>query len=144
MRILRSFDLRRVGAALLPLLPVLLTACAAAPAAEPGVVLETAARGQPVAGAVCMATIGSTRWDVTTPAVLATAGARGELHIVCNKPGFRTSELIFRPEGGVSSGVSAGFGSGGYGSGVGLGLSFPLGGASAPYPKRLVIDLNPA
>ena len=146
----RPLELRRAGAAgrplrsLMPLLGLLLTACAITPPGEPGIALETAARGQPLAGATCVATIGPMRWDVTTPAVLAIGDARGALHIVCDKPGFRSSELIFRPESGVSSGVSAGFGSGGYGSGIGLGLSFPLGGASARYPKRLVIDLNPA
>ena len=141
MRAIRSIPVRRAIGALLPLL--VLGGCAVTAPGESGILLETAVRGQPVAGATCAAGIGPVRWDVTTPAVLAIGDARGELHIVCDKPDFRGSELIFRPETGVSSGVSAGFGSGGYGSGFGLGLSFPMGGVSARYPKRLVIDLNP-
>ena len=140
MRAIRSITFRPAFA---PLLALMLGACAATAPADPAIMLETAVRGQPVAGATCAASIGPVRWDVTTPVVLAIGDARGELHIVCDKPGFRSSELIFRPEAGISSGVSAGFGSGGYGGGIGLGLGFPLGGASARYPKRLVIDLNP-
>ena len=141
MRRLVSIHLVRSAALVLPLL---LAACVSTPGSEPAIVLETAARGQPEPGANCVASIGSVRWQVTTPAVLAVGGARGELHIVCDKPGFRSSELIFRPEAGAASGASIGFGSGGYGTSIGLGLSFPLSGASATYPKRLVIDLNPA
>lgn len=140
MRLLVWFPFRRAGALLLP---SLLTACAAIQPGEPDMLLETAARGQSIAGATCAATIGLVRWEVSTPAVLAIGDARGELHIVCDKPGFRRSELIFRPESGATSGVNAGFGSGGYGSGIGLGLRFPLGGAPAYFPKRMVIDLNP-
>lgn len=125
-------------------LPVFLTGCVSTSPGEQGILLETAAQGQPITGASCVATIGTLRWDVTTPAVLAVGGARGELHIVCNQPGFRTSELIFHPETNATSGGSASFGSGGYGSGFGLSIGFPLSSAAAPYPKRLVIDLNPA
>lgn len=125
------------------LLPSLLMACAGMSPGESGILLETAARGQPMIGATCSATMGSARWNVKTPAVLAIGDARGALYIVCEKPGFRTSELIFRPETGSTGAASAGFGVGGYHSGIGLGLSFPLGGAATNYPKRLVVDLNP-
>ena len=145
---MRAFRWIKLQHALAALLPLWLGACAVAPPGQPGILLETAVRGQPVAGATCAASIGPVHWDVTTPAVLALGDARGELRIVCEKPGFRTSELIFRSDSGGSfgaaSGVSAGFGSGVYGSGLGLGLSFPLGGTAAHFPKRLVIDLNPA
>lgn len=141
---MQALGLRHVRtAAVAMLLPLMLAACVSGPQGEQGMVLETAVRGQSIAGARCSATIGSLRWDVTTPAILGVTGARGELHIVCDMPGFRTSELYFRPEPGITSSGSVGFGSRGYGSGVGLGLSFPLGSAAAPYPKRLVIDLNP-
>ena len=148
MRSLPTIPARHAVSARLPmLLPMLLwallTACAGVSTGEPVILIETAARGQPVAGAACVATVGPVCWDVKTPAVLAVGGARGELHVICEKPGFRPSELIFRAAaGGYGTGVSAGFGGGIHGSSIGMGI--PLGGISAPYPRRLVIDLNPA
>lgn len=114
MRALVTFHGGRATAALLSLL---LIACASAPPGGPTILIETAARGQPVAGANCVATIGSVHWNVITPAVLKIGEARGGLRLVCDKSGFRTSELIFRSEQGTAPFV---------------------------YPKRFVIDLNPA
>ena len=122
--------------------------CATVAPSEPGITIETVARGRPLEGAACTATIDVLRWDVTTPAVLAVGGAGGELRIVCDYPGFRTSELVFRPAVYSGSGLSAGVGFGTFGSGSGfsLGLGFPLGFSSArpaaQYPKRLVIEMN--
>lgn len=123
---------------------VMLSACVSAGPGQPGIMIETATQGQPLEGATCVATIGSVRWDVKTPAVIAIDGARGDLRIVCDKAGFRTSELIFKPEPGAGTTFSAGVAGGSYGGGGSLGMSFPLGGFSGRYPKRLVLDMNQA
>ena len=122
------------------LLALLLAGCATTGAGEPGTLIETAAHGQPLPGVACTAVIDAMRWDIATPAVIATGDARGELHVTCNHPGYRTSELIFRPVSG-SSGLLLGLGIGGPGYGGGLGL--PLTTASTRYPKRLTLDMNP-
>lgn len=93
-------------------LAALLGGCASVTPA-PVVLVETAARGQPLVGAACTAVIGDLRWDVTTPSTIVVGNASGTLRIVCNMDGFRTSELIFRPAS--------------YGS---------------AYPRRLVLDMN--
>lgn len=93
-------------------LALLLGGCAST-ASVPRILVETAARGQPLAGVACTAVIGTQRWDLTTPATIVVGDASGELRIVCNMAGFRTSELIFRP------------------------VTY-----SAAYPQRLVLDMN--
>lgn len=119
-----------------------LSGCATPGAGDTGILIETETRGQALAGAACVAIIGDMRWDFVTPAVISVGQNRGDLRIVCNKTGYRTSELLFKPAGGYGSGFSAGFGAGSYGSGVGLGFGIPLGGSSAAYPKRLVLEMN--
>ena len=98
----------------------------------PGVLIETAARGQPLTGVACTAVIDNTRWDMVTPAMISLGDARDALRIVCNHAGYRTSELIFRPTS-MSAAASPGHGDG-----------LPLYGGSigARYPKRLTIDMN--
>ena len=93
--------------------------CAMIDAGEPGVLIDTAARGQPLPGVACAASIDDLHWDVVTPAVISVGDARGELRVVCNHPGYRTSELIFRPISGT-----------------------PLPLAGTRYPKRLTLDMN--
>ena len=108
------------------------TGCVTTAPDTPGVLIETAARGQPLTGVACTAVIDGTRWDVVTPAMISLGDARDALRIVCNHPGYRTSELIFRP---ISTTAAIGLG---YGEGL------PLYGGSigARYPKQLTIDMN--
>ena len=122
------------------LAPCLLTACAGMAGPPPGILIETAAAGQPLPGVACVAMIDSTRWDVVTPARISLGSANGVLRIVCNHPGFRTSELIFKPAPMTSPGLSAAFGS--YSSSAALDAAFPLGGVGSRYPEHLVLDLN--
>ena len=98
---------------------MLLAGCAGMQPVAPEILIETAARGAPVNGAACVAMIADTRWDVLTPGKIVLGDARGTLRLVCNHPGFRSSELIFRP-----AGTSTGFS------------------LSPVYPKKLVLDLN--
>jgi hypothetical protein len=118
----------------------LLGGCATMDAGEPGILIDTAAHGQPLPGAACTAVIEGMHWEVVTPAVIAVGEARGELHVVCNHPGYRTSELIFRPAS-ATSGLVLGFSGSGAGFGGGLGL--PLSPTASRYPKRLTLDMNP-
>ena len=93
-------------------LALLLGGCAST-APVTAIMVETAARGQPLVGAACTAVIGASRWDLVTPATIIVGDASGALRVVCNMAGFRTSELIFRP------------------------ATY-----SAAYPRRLVLDMN--
>jgi hypothetical protein len=71
------------------------------------------------------------------------------LRVVCNKQGYRTSEIVYRPSGAAygnpSVGVGVGGGTGGH-VGVGLGLGFPIGlfGGAAGYPSQITVEMNPA
>ena len=107
-----------------------LVGCATNGTADNGLSIDTAARGQSLAGSACTAMIDDMRWDIVTPATIAVDGARGELRVVCNHPGFRTSELIFRP-----------FSVGGATGSAGTGL--PSNNFGGRYPKRLTLDMNP-
>jgi hypothetical protein len=109
--------------------------------------LDTRSGGRPVAGATCLVNFGREGLTVTTPATLSTGNAQGDLQVVCNKPGYRTSELYYRRAqsggyGGSNVGVGLGGGSGGVGVGVGLNFPLQLGGRS-DYPPSLTIDLTP-
>jgi hypothetical protein len=130
----------RVRALCAAMLPCLLAACAGMSGGQPGILIETAAAGQPLPGVACVAMIDSTRWDVVTPAVITLGSANGVLRIVCNHPGFRTSELIFKPAPMSTPGLSAAYGS--YSSHAALEAAFPVGGVGSRYPERLVLDLN--
>ena len=94
--------------------------CATMDAGEPRVLIDTAVRGEPFAGVACAAAIDELHWDVVTPAAITVGDARGELRVVCNHPGYRTSEVIFRPVTGM-----------------------PLPATGLRYPKRLTLDMNP-
>ena len=105
--------------------------------------IDTRSGGQPLAGAVCQVNLGRERFDVTTPARMDVSQAQGDLQVVCNKPGYRTSELYYRAT--SSSGSSIGLGAGGGGGhvGLGVGLNFPLQTGRSDYPPQLTIDLTP-
>lgn len=125
-----------------------LAGCATGGAGNGNIVLETASNGQAVPGASCVVTNGSGRWDVTTPASVPVGSPIGDLRVVCDRSGYRTSEVVYRPAGsygygGPSVGVGVGGGSGG-GVGVGLGLGFPIGGfGSGGYPSQIVVEMTP-
>jgi hypothetical protein len=70
--------------------------------------------------------------------------------VVCNKEGYRTSEVVFRRSSnpgllsasGVGVGVGGGFG-GHTSMGVSLGFGFPLSSGRTTYPSQVVVDMTP-
>ncbi|GAA4014953.1 hypothetical protein [Actimicrobium antarcticum] len=120
---------------------VLVAGCATVPASQT-MLVETRSDGQPLAGATCLVSLGSEGYTVVTPATVSVAGARGDLQVVCNKPGYRSSELLFRSarSGFPNVGIGASGGSGGN-LGLGLGLSFPLQGGRPDYPPRVSVEM---
>ncbi|WP_151447588.1 hypothetical protein [Lacisediminimonas profundi] len=139
----------RRAAALLTVL--MLSACVSDPAtrADSGnVEIQVASGGQPVPGARCVVATSSGRWDVTPPAVVPVGVAAGDLRVSCSKPGYRSSEVLYRPSpygvaGNPNVGVGIGGGSGNVG--VGVGFNFPIGGGRSVggYPARIVVEMNP-
>ena len=128
-----------------------LAACATAPVSN-DLSIETVSRGQPVPGANCSVQIAEGSFNVVTPAVVPARNTRGDLRVVCDKPGYRTSEVLYR--GGYAgyggyggSGTSVGFGLGGGGGsiGYGIGLGFPIGGGgvSQQMPASILVEMNP-
>ena len=138
--------MRSLSAALLVLA---LAGCATTGEGDNSLAIDTATRGQPVAGVNCNVSTATTSWRVTPPVVLPLGNSNGDLRIVCDKPGYRTSEYVFSPvPGRASSGSSLGIGLGGGGRhvGLGVGVNVPLqigGGARAEYPAKVTIDMNP-
>jgi len=128
---------------LILLLPLTLAACATTGLNGGAIAIETATRGQPLPGANCVASNNAGSWNVLTPAKIAVGSANGDLHVVCDKNGYRTSEMIFRPAGPFGSSLGLGAGGGGGHVGVGVGLSVPITLGGGGYPSRVVVDMNP-
>ena len=128
---------------LILLLPVALAACATTGSNGGNIAIETAVHGQALIGANCVASTDGGRWNVMTPATVAVGRANGDLHVVCNKDGYRTSEMIFRPSGSYGSSLGLGAGGGGGHVGVGVGLSVPINIGGGGYPSRITVDMNP-
>lgn len=128
---------------LILLLPLTMAACATTGSSGGVIAIETATRGQAVGGANCVISTASGNWNVITPASVNVGAANGDLRILCNKDGYRTSEAVFRPSSPYGSSMGVGVGGGSGNVGVGVGLNFPvmLGGGS--YPSRVTVDLNP-
>ena len=125
------------------LLSFALIACATTDSGNGEITVETASRGQALTGASCVVSNGGGSWNVVTPATVVVGAASGDLRVVCDKSGYRTSELIFRPSSGYSgSGMGLSIGGGGGHVGGGLGLSFPLGSSGRRYPPRIVVEMN--
>lgn len=132
-------------------LPLLLAACASQPQRPPGQIeILSTTRGQPLAGASCVVGTGAGSWTVQTPATVNVGEPRGDLRVVCERDGYRNSEVVIR--GGAagygpgSSRVGVGVGSGvGIGGGVGLslGFGFPLASGRTRYPARVVVEMVP-
>lgn len=124
------------------LLPMALAACATTGSGN-GLTVETTSRGQVVAGANCTVTTSAGSWNVTTQATVPVGNVSGDLRVVCNKSGYRTSELIVRPLGPVGSSMGVGVAGGGSHVGVGVGLNFPISVGGGGYPSRVTVELNP-
>jgi hypothetical protein len=109
-----------------------------------GITIETTTKGQPLPGANCVVRTFSGTWNIIAPATVAIGGPNGDLRVLCDKPGYRTSEVIYRPSSGYSGsglGIGVGGGSGG-GIGVGVGLSVPIISGRSGYPPRITVDMN--
>lgn len=131
---------------LILVLPLVLASCASLDAGEKGIAIEATSRQQVVAGASCVVSNGNGSWQVVTPATVDPGGVNGDLRVVCNKSGYRTSEFLFRPSAYAGSGSSVGIGLGGGGRRVGgsVGFSLPIGGnGGGSYPPRVTVEMSP-
>lgn len=128
---------------LILLLPLVVTACATTGSGGNAIAIETSAQGQPVLGANCTVSTGSGTWNVVTPASVDIGAASGDLRVLCNKSGYRTSEAVYRPSSPYGSSVGLGVGGGGSRVGVGVGMNFPVSIGGGAYPSRVTVDLNP-
>lgn len=134
------------------MLPVLLMLCACATTLpfDGQVEILATSRDQPLTGAECIVTTDSGNWTVQTPGQAPVGAVNGDLRVVCNKAGYRTSEVIHRNSGGrLSSGATrVGVGIGGgvgthSGVGVSLGFGFPVAGGRSDYPSKVIVDMTP-
>lgn len=125
---------------------LLLTACAGLPPYSGKVVILTTSQSQPLTGATCVVSTGAGNWTLQTPGTAPIGQPAGDLRVVCNKAGYRTSEVIHRAPGNSGSatrlGVGMGGGSGG-GLGISLGMGFPVSGWRHDYPEQVVVDMTP-
>jgi hypothetical protein len=124
-------------------LSIALAACATTGPGSDSIALDTYSRGQPLPGATCTVSTASGSWNVVTPATVQIGSANGDLRVVCNKDGYRTSELLFKPSSASGSSLGLGVGGGGGHVGVGLGMSVPITLGSGNYPSRVSVELNP-
>ena len=128
------------------MLALVLGACATGVASD-DLGIETVSRGQPVAGASCSVQTAEGVWNIVTPAVVPARHTRGDLRVLCQKPGYRTSEALYRGMGygGRGGGTSVGLGAAGGGGNVGflLGIGVPLGGSGDHLPARILVEMNP-
>jgi hypothetical protein len=127
------------------LLSTLALAACATTGTRNDITIETATRGQALPGVNCAVRTNSGSWNIVTPATIALGSTNGDLRVVCDKSGYRTSEFVFTPSGYYGSGSSVGIGLGGGGShvGFGVGLSMPISLGSNGYPTKVTIDMNP-
>jgi hypothetical protein len=127
-------------------------ACATPPVSN-DLGIETASGGQFLPGANCTVQTVEGSFNVVTPATVPARNTPGDLRVVCDRPGYRTSEVVYRGLGyggyngyGGYGGPSVGLGLGGGGGnmGFGLGLGFPIGGvANNSGPSRIVVEMTP-
>lgn len=128
----------------------LLVSCASTTPFDGRIEILSTSRSQPLEGALCEVETGSGKWTVTTPGSVQVGQAQGELRVVCNKEGYRSSEVLFRGAGdGISRGASRvgvglGGGFGGHTSmGVSLGFGLPLSTGRKTYPSQVIVDMTP-
>lgn len=128
---------------------IMLSACTTLPPYTGKIAISTTSLSQAVSGASCEVRTEAGKWTVITPAIAPVGQIAGDLHVVCQLQGYRTSEVIFRSgaRGASASRVAIGA-AGGSGGGAGIGLSFgiglPIGGGQFTYPKEIVVDMTPA
>jgi hypothetical protein len=128
----------------------MLSACSTLPPYSGKIAISTTSLSQPVTGASCELRTDAGKWTIITPAIAPVGQIAGDLHVVCELQGYRTSEVIFRSgaRGLQSSRVAVGAagGSGGGGGCVGLSIGFglPLGDTQFSYPNAIVVDMTPA
>ena len=129
---------------------LLLSSCAGLPNDDGKLEVLTMSRSQAVTGAECVVETGAGKWTLITPGSTSVGRPAGDLRVVCNKEGYRTSEVIHRAGSGTGSSTRLGVGIGrgvsigsGSGAGISLGMGFPLGGGPNSYPSQVVVDLTP-
>lgn len=128
------------------LLPLLLGACASAGSGNGNVAIETASNGQALQGATCVVSNNTGQWNVTTPASAPVGSPNGALRVLCNKPGYRASEVVHEPSYYGSSGSSVGLGVGRIGghTGGGIGIGIPIGGSGrGGYASSVIVEMHP-
>lgn len=125
----------------------LLCGCASLPQQPVSVSFETAWQGAEISGAECVVSNDAMQQKFITPATLLLP-PRGQLRVVCDKPGYLHAEWLqpaaFPDSSGSSGTVSIGIGGGGGHLGLGLGLLLPLA-SSKPaisYPARVVVEMR--
>ncbi|SDY68215.1 hypothetical protein SAMN04515617_11935 [Collimonas sp. OK242] len=133
---------------LILLLGLALSGCATTASDNGRVLIVATSDSQQLEGARCVVKTDSSRWNVVTPGDVLIVEADGDLHVVCDKPGYRTSEVVYRAPPGLNSpsvGIGATGGSGGIGAvGLGLGANLPLsfGGKEKAYPSRVLVEMG--
>lgn len=125
------------------LLPLVLSACATSGTGNGNIAVETTTGGQALPGANCIVTTNAGRWNVVTPASAPVGSASGDLRVLCNKPGYRASEVVYRPSTPTNSNVGLGIGGGSGHVGVGLGFGIPIGLGGGRYPSTITVEMNP-
>lgn len=124
---------------------LLLTACTSLPPYSGKVTILSTTKSQPLEGAMCVVETGAGRWTVQTPGTVTVGQPAGDLRVVCDKEGYRTSEVIHRGQGRGSAtrmGVGIAGGSGG-GVGISLGMGIPVSGWRDDYPEQVLVDMTP-
>ena len=126
----------------------MLSACSTLPPYSGKIAISTTSLSQPVTGASCEVRTDAGKWTIITPAIAPVGQIAGDLHVVCELQGYRTSEVIFRSgaRGRSASRVAVGAagGSGGAGMGLSIGFGLPLGDTQFTYPNEIVVDMTPA
>jgi hypothetical protein len=115
-------------------LSVALSGCTTLAADNGHVLIEARSDSQQLTGARCVMKTDSSRWNVVTPGDVLIVAADGDLHVLCNKPGYRASEVVYRAPPGLNS----------PGVGIGLGANLPLsfGGKEKAYPRRVLVEMG--
>jgi hypothetical protein len=123
----------------------LLIGCAAGGPGNSGMIaVDTVSRGQPLPGAQCTVSTASGSMTLTTPATAPVGVAAGDLRVICNKSGYRTSEVLYRPTSGSNTSMGIGIGGGSGNVGIGVGFGFPISfGGGGRYPSQITVDMTP-
>ena len=128
----------------------MLSACSTLPPYTGKITIATTSLSQSVTGASCEVRTDAGKWTIITPAIAPVGQIAGDLHVVCQLQGYRTSEVIFRSgtrslqSSRVAVGAMGGSGGGGGGVGLSIGLGLPIGGTQFTYPNEIVVDMTPA